>query len=93
MRDSMSQTMFAAPHGKESTDGLIYSQFYTLIKGPFNTSKTYVFDNEYLENLALDPRYIQSLQQEGRSITFFKAVCEFSYLHRKRQAHANLINN
>ncbi|KAH6663546.1 hypothetical protein B0J14DRAFT_621569 [Halenospora varia] len=48
----------------ESQDGLIYSQFYALIKTPFDTSKVYVFDNKSLENLALDPRYIRSLYKE-----------------------------
>jgi hypothetical protein len=57
----MGLTLFATPHGKESTDGLIYSQLYGLIKTPFDTSKAYVFHNESLENLALDPGYIRSL--------------------------------
>jgi hypothetical protein len=93
MRDTIGQTLFASPHGKESTDGLIYSQFYGLIKTPFDTSKTYVFHNESLENLALDPGYIRSLQQEGGGISFSKAVCEFAYLHSKKRAYANLIDN
>ncbi|RAL58025.1 hypothetical protein DID88_009089 [Monilinia fructigena] len=89
----MGQTFFAAPQGKESQDGLIYSQFYALIKTPFDTSKVYVFDNESLENLALDPGYIRSLQQEGGGITFSKGVCEFGYLHSKKRAYANLVDN
>ncbi|KAF2175411.1 hypothetical protein K469DRAFT_610840 [Zopfia rhizophila CBS 207.26] len=93
MRDTTNQTLFAPPHGKESTDALIYSQFYGLVKTPFDTSKVYIFDNESLENLALDPGYIRSLQQEGGGITFSKAVCEFAYLHSKKRAHANLIDN
>jgi len=62
MRDTAGQTLFATPHGQESRDGLIYSQFYGLIKTPFDSSKVYVFDNDSVENLALDPGYIQSLQ-------------------------------
>ena len=93
MRDTIGQTFFAAPQGTESQDGLIYSQFYALIKTPFDTSKVYVFDNESLENLALDPGYIRSLQQEGGGITFSKGVCEFGYLHSKKRAHANLVDN
>jgi hypothetical protein len=93
MRDTIGQTFFAAPHGQECQDGLIYSQFYALIKTPFDTSKVYVFDNEALENLALDPGYIRSLQQEGGGITFSKGVCEFGYLHGKERAHANLVDN
>ena len=61
MRDMIGQTFFAAPRGKEAKDGLIYTQHYALIKNLFDTSKVYIFDNESLENLALDPGYIWSL--------------------------------
>jgi hypothetical protein len=61
IRDTAGQTLFAAPHGQESRDRLIYSQFYGSIKTPFDSSKVYVFDNDSVENLALDPGYIQSL--------------------------------
>jgi hypothetical protein len=90
MRDTEGLTLFAAPRGKESMDGLIYSQCYGLIKTPFDTSKTYVFSNEAMENLALDPGYVQSLQQEGGSRAFSKAACEFGYLHSKKRAYANV---
>jgi hypothetical protein len=93
VRDTVGQTFFAAPQGQETQDGLIYSQFYALVKSPFDTSKVYVFDNESLENLALDPGYIRSLQQEGGSITFSKRVCEFAYLYSKNRAHVNLVDS
>jgi hypothetical protein len=93
MRDATGQTLFASPNGTETQDGLIYSQFYELIKTPFDTSKVYVFDNESVENLALDPGYVRSLQQEGAGITFSKRVCEFAYLHSKKRAYANLLDN
>jgi hypothetical protein len=64
-----------------------------LIKTPFDSSKVYVFNNDSVENLALDPGYIRSLQQEGGGITFSKGVCEFDYLHSKQRAHANLVDN
>ncbi|KFZ11857.1 hypothetical protein V501_04537 [Pseudogymnoascus sp. VKM F-4519 (FW-2642)] len=92
-RDAMDLTMFAAPQGAEARDGLIYSQFYELIKTPFDSTKVFVFDNDSVENLALDPGYIKSLQQEGGGITFSKSVCEFSYVHGKKRAHANLVDN
>lgn len=93
MRDTMGLTLFAAPRGAETRDGLIYSQFYGSIKTPFDSSKVYVFDNDSVENLALDPGYVRSLQQEGGGITFSKGVCEFAYLSSKRRAHANLLDN
>ncbi|KAF2622933.1 hypothetical protein BU25DRAFT_451613 [Macroventuria anomochaeta] len=92
-RDSTNQTLFASPSGKERADGLVYSQFYGLIKTPFDTSKAYIFQQDALENLALDPGYIHSLQQEGGGITFSKAVCEKAYLHMKQRAHVNLRDN
>jgi hypothetical protein len=93
MRDTMGLTLFAAPRGAETRDGLIYSQFYGSIKTPFDSSKVYVFDNDSVENLALDPGYVRSLQQEGGGITFSKGVCEFAYLSSKKRAHANLLDN
>lgn len=93
MRDTMGQTLFSVPQGQENMDGLVYSQMYGLIKTPFDTSKTYVFNHDALENLALDPGYIRSLQQQGGGIAFSKSVCDFAYLQSKRRAHANLIDN
>lgn len=93
MRDTVGQTLFAAPQGAETKDGLIYSQFYGLIKTPFDSTKVYIFDNDSVENLTLDPGYVRSLQQEGGGITFSKGVCQFAYLHGKRRAYANLLDN
>ncbi|KAK6591437.1 hypothetical protein H4I95_05690 [Botrytis cinerea] len=93
MRDTIGQTLFAVPHGQENMDGLVYSQFYGLIKTPFDASKVYVFDNDSVENLALDPGYIRALQQAGGGITFSKAVAEFGYNHSKKRARVNLIDN
>ena len=79
IQDTMGQTLFAAPQGIESQDGLIYSQFNVLIKTPFDTTKVYIFDDKSLEDLALDPGCTRLLQQEGGEITFSKGVCEFGY--------------
>ncbi len=54
---------------------LIYSQFYSLIKVPFDAAKVYIFNNEALENLALNLSYVQTLQHEGRAKTFLAKVC------------------
>lgn len=93
MRDTIGLTLFAAPQGAETRDGLIYSQFYRLIKTPFDSAKVDVFDNDSVENLALDPGYVRSLRQEGGGITFSKGVCEFAYLGSKKRAHSNLLDN
>ena len=93
IRDTIGLTIFATPQGKEARDRLIYSQFYRLIKTPFDSAKVYIFDNDSIENLTLDPGYIRSLQQEGGGITFSKGVCKFSYIYSKKRAYANLIDN
>jgi hypothetical protein len=67
MRDTIGQTFFATPRGRETQEGLIYSHFHVLIKTPFDTSKVYVFDNESLENLALDTGYIRK-RRHGQGI-------------------------
>ena len=93
MRDTMGQTLSTVPHRQENMDGLVYSQFYATIKTPFDVSKVYVFDNEAIENLALDPGYIRSLQQQGGGATFSENVCKGSYLHSKGRAFSNLRDN
>ena len=93
LRDSMGLTLSTLPRGQENLDGLVYSQFYANIKTPFDDSKVYVFDNEAVENLALDPGYIRSLQQQGGGATFSENVCKGSYLHSKGRAFSNLRDN
>jgi hypothetical protein len=70
--------------------GLIYTQFYSLVKTPFDASKTFPFQNEAMENLALDPGYVKTLKHVGGARTFSPAVCENSYLHSKARADAAL---
>ncbi|KAL1648604.1 hypothetical protein SLS61_006731 [Didymella pomorum] len=93
MQDSANQTLFAALGSTERLEGLVYSQFYRLVKAPFNTSKAYVFKQDTLKNLALDPSYAKSLKQEGRASVFTEAACKKAYLHIKQQAHVNLRDN
>ena len=73
--------------------GLIYSQFYSLIKIPFDVAKVYIFNNEALENLALDLAYIQTLQHMVKVVAFSSKVCEISYLYSKSCANVNLQDN
>jgi hypothetical protein len=73
--------------------GLIYSQFYSLIKVPFDAAKVYIFNNDAMENLALDPAYVQTLQHVGGAVAFSPKVCEISYLCSKSRAHVNFEDN
>ena len=93
MRDTIGQTLSTAPHGQENLDGLVYSQFYGTIKSPFDVSKVYVFDNQAIENLALDPGYIRSLQQQGGGPAFNERTCKESYKHSKQRVASSLQDN
>jgi hypothetical protein len=63
--------------------GLIYSQFYSLIKTSFNAAKVYIFNNKALENIALDPGYVQTLKQAGKGVAFSQKTCKISCLYSK----------
>jgi hypothetical protein len=90
LRDAGSQTIATAHTCPTFKEGYIYSQFYNLIKGPFDAAKVYVFENENLENLALDPAYIRTLNKAGGAVAFSQATATASYLHGKKRASLNL---
>ncbi|KAJ4332220.1 hypothetical protein N0V95_009712 [Ascochyta clinopodiicola] len=83
-------TLSTKPRGQENIDGLVYSQFYGTIKSLFDVSKVYVFNNQAVENLALDPGYVRSLQKQGGGISFNKKSCAAAYVHSKKRAAINL---
>lgn len=72
---------------RELVYGLVYSQFYSQTKASFDVAKTYCFDNEGLENLALDPSYVRTLQHVCRGTVFTEATCRRSYLKSKIRAN------
>ena len=78
-RDSSNVTLFTALNSKERKEGLVYSQFYSLIKTPFNTAKAYVFQQDSLKKLVLDTKYMRLLQQVGRVVTFSEVVLKRVY--------------
>ncbi|KAJ4330306.1 hypothetical protein N0V95_010077 [Ascochyta clinopodiicola] len=90
MQDLIGLTLSTKPRRQENIDRLVYLQFYSTIKSLFNVSKVYVFDNQAVENLALDPGYVRSLQKQGGSISFNKKSCAAAYVHSKKRAAINL---
>ncbi|KAJ4330976.1 hypothetical protein N0V95_009970, partial [Ascochyta clinopodiicola] len=90
MRDLMGLTLSTKPRRQENMDGLVYLQFYGTIKLLFDVSKVYVFDNQAVENLALNPGYVRSLQKQGGGISFNKKSCAAAYVHSKKCAAINL---
>lgn len=90
LRDAGSQTVAAAPSSQAFRDGYVYSQFYNLVKGPFDAAKVYIFNNDSLETIALDPAYVRSLHKVGGAAAFSQKACLTSYLYSKTRAHVNL---
>lgn len=90
LRDTGSQTIAAAPSSQAFQDGYIYSQFYNAVKTPFDAAKVYIFNNDSLENIALDPAYVRSLHKVGGATAFSQKACLTSYLYSKTRAHVNL---
>ncbi|KAF6512771.1 hypothetical protein HZS61_007577 [Fusarium oxysporum f. sp. conglutinans] len=60
LRDTIDMTIQPADKSREVGEGLIYSQFYNLVKIPFDAAKQYPFQNRQLEKMALDPSLAQS---------------------------------
>jgi len=90
LRDTGAQTIATAPSSQLFQHGYIYGQWYNLIKGPFDSTKLYVFQSENIENLALDPAYIETLKKAGGADSFSIATATASYLHSKERASINL---
>ncbi|RYP63086.1 hypothetical protein DL769_007073 [Monosporascus sp. CRB-8-3] len=85
-----SVTIASAPGGHEIKEGLVYSQLYNLIKGPFDAQKHYVFRQPFYENLALDPLYQRQLRQDGRATVINQAVAQNAYVQSKKRIALNL---
>lgn len=49
-----------------------------------------MFNNEAVENLALDPGYVRSLQTQGGGVSFNEKVCTTAYIHSKKRAAVHL---
>ncbi|KFZ25087.1 hypothetical protein V502_00434, partial [Pseudogymnoascus sp. VKM F-4520 (FW-2644)] len=90
LQDAGGQTVAAAPLSQAFQDGYIYGQFYNVVKSPFDAAKVYIFNNNSLKNIALDPAYVRSLYKAGGATAFSQKASLTSYLYSKRRAHVNL---
>ncbi|KAM5510100.1 hypothetical protein FOXYSP1_13066 [Fusarium oxysporum f. sp. phaseoli] len=54
LRDARDMTITPSSSSWELRNGLVYSQFYNLIKVPFDAAKQYPFQNRHTESMALD---------------------------------------
>lgn len=93
LRDVGGQTIEASPRSQAFKSGYVYSQFYNVIKAPFDAGKLYPFTNDGLENLALDPDYIKGLHKAGGATAFSQEASLKSYIHSKVRASANIASS
>lgn len=70
--------------------GLIYSQFYGSVKESIDAAKTYPFQNEGLEEMALDPMIRKGAQASSKSRKRNISIIENGYLHSKKRLVAAL---
>jgi hypothetical protein len=70
--------------------GLIYSQWYGSGKEPLDATKCFPFDNDGLEELALDPQIRQGAGQAAGGYRREAQVLERAYCASKRRTHIAL---
>ena len=86
-----SMTISSAPNGVEAAAGLIYSQYYNLVKAPFDAQKTYALQPPVYENLALDPQYLRQLRHTaGVNGPLQQARIKAAYIRSKTRAAVNI---
>jgi hypothetical protein len=86
LRDVVDHTIVPVPSRSTEVGEHPYTQFYSLTKVPGDAAGAYLFQNQALENLALDPEYVNSLKREGSATSFSWTVCMNSYLYSKDRA-------
>ena len=67
LRDACNLTSLTPKRSRLRQGGLIYSQFYGSVKEIIDAAKSYPFQNDGLEEMALDPQIRQGARHAGRS--------------------------
>ncbi|KAF4470696.1 hypothetical protein FALBO_2410 [Fusarium albosuccineum] len=93
LRDTADITIKPIDGSREVHEGLIYSQFYSLIKIPFDAAKQYPFQNRYLEKMALDPSYLADCERSTRGSRANQASLQLAYRLSKLRVRSSLIPN
>ncbi|WKT53947.1 hypothetical protein QSH57_004531 [Fusarium oxysporum f. sp. vasinfectum] len=73
LRDARDMNITPSSSSWELRNGLVYSQFYNLIKVPFDAAKQYPFQNRHTESMALDPSYLRD-QQDRVSLALLRRI-------------------
>ncbi|CAG9951817.1 unnamed protein product [Clonostachys rosea f. rosea IK726] len=83
-------TITSGPDSAERKAGLVYTQYYNLIKLPFDAAKIYPFQSRATETLAIDPTYLLQVGQSTRGMKKSIDTLVKSYQLSKRRMHAYL---
>jgi hypothetical protein len=94
LRDACSLTSLTPKQSRLREGGLIYSQFYNSVKEMTDAAKSFPFQNEGLEELALDPQIRQSAHVAGGNAGRSDfGVIKKAYLTSKRRTHFALTDS
>ncbi|KAI8647970.1 hypothetical protein NCS56_01549800 [Fusarium sp. Ph1] len=90
LRDARDMTITPGPGSWELQKGLVYSQFYNLVKVPFDAAKQYPFQNRHTESMALDPSYLLDQRNSTRGAHAHQSRVQCAYRLSKLRIHRNL---
>jgi hypothetical protein len=90
LRDACSLTSLTPKRSRLREGGLIYSQFYSSIKEVIDAAKSYPFQNDGLEEMALDPQIRQSARQIIGGRRRGIEIIQRAYTASKHRAHTAL---
>lgn len=90
LRDARGMTVTPRPGSWELKSGLVYSQFYDLIKVPFDAAKQYPFQNRHTESMSLDPSYLRDQHNSTRGIHAHQSRVQCAYRLSKLRIHRNI---
>lgn len=90
LRDARDVTITPRQESWELQNGLVYSQFYNLIKVPFDATKQYPFQNRHTESMALDPSYLLDQRNSTRGAHAHQSRVQCAYRLSKLRVHRNL---
>lgn len=93
LRDTVDMTIKPTDASREVREGLVYSQFYNLVKIPFDVAKQYPFQNRYLEKMALDPSYLADCERSTRGSRANQASLQLAYRLSKLRVRSSLLPN
>ena len=91
--DAASLTSLTPKRSKLRAGGLIYSQFYGSVKEISDATKRYPFDNDGLEELALDPQIRQGARHLARGHRRDVKIIERAYRASKQRARDALTDS